>query len=103
MQEAQTLCESEEAQSLQVKEENEEAIQAAALSDESSDTEEKELEDFEPELEEWDRFDITVNEFVNLRKSNSFPLKNYKLVLQKEHRSMPKCSLRAPSKDISER
>lgn len=38
--------------------------------------EEEDLSDFQ----EWDRFDVTVNEFVNVRKSESYPLSCYKIL-----------------------
>lgn len=93
MQVVEAPCGCEEAEGLPVKELSEKTAEAAAFSEESSDTEEDELEEFRSGLEDWDPFDIKVTEFTNVRKGVSFFLNDCKPTVQQKHkRDTPKSS-----------
>lgn len=47
-----------------------------------SDIDSEELEDYH----DWDRFDVSVEEFSNIRKSNGFPLHNYKIFAKHDNK-----------------
>lgn len=59
--------------------------------------EEEDLSDFE----EWDRFDVTVDEFLNIRKSETYPLSCYKIMSRQDNnKNKEKCPLQSESKEI---